>query len=70
VTVTESSMAETEGHPLKVNGRLVVKVMFGVLVAAFVWSPFIAMLLKMASRNPMNAPAPVPPANLNSPPPR
>lgn len=63
-------MAETEGPRLKVDGRLAVKVMFGVLVAAFVWSPFIAMLVKMAARNPMNAPAPVPPSNLNSPPPR
>ncbi|MCP9848755.1 hypothetical protein [Cyanobium sp. Morenito 9A2] len=49
----------------RIDGRLVAKVLFGVLVAAFVWSPFIAMTWKMASRNRMSAPAPVPPSNLN-----
>ncbi|MGB7564080.1 MAG: hypothetical protein WBM08_04930 [Prochlorococcaceae cyanobacterium] len=47
--------------------RLALKVIFGVLVAAFVWSPFIAMTWKLASRNPMSAPAPVPPSNLTTP---
>ena len=63
---TVSAMAEGEGPRRQVDGRLVVKVVFGVMVAAFVWSPFIAMLVKMQSRNPMSAPAPVPPANLNT----
>ena len=64
---TVTAMSEGEGQRRRVDGRLVVKVVFGLLVAAFVWSPFIAMVVKMQSRNPMDAPAPVPPSNLNSP---
>ncbi|MCP9914891.1 hypothetical protein [Cyanobium sp. ATX 6F1] len=47
--------------------RLALKLIFGVLVAAFVWSPFIAMTWKLSSRNRMVAPAPVPPFNLSAP---
>lgn len=63
--MTESSVIDQTLQ--RSNRRLALKVIFGVLVAAFVWSPVIAMTWKLRARNRMSAPAPVPPFNLSAP---